>query len=132
MQVQHHVGIAGQPLQGQALGLQLGAGGLACQGLAQAVADQFEVALRVVAELAFDRIADLFAQIDEPAVEVLPAFELIAAQRYIHQHLFQAGRVGHGHQDDFAAQSASGFQLGQALLEVPRHQHAGHFIGVQG
>ncbi|MNS67268.1 hypothetical protein D3C72_1005160 [compost metagenome] len=132
MQVEHHVGVAGQSLQGQALGLQLGVGSLSGQRFAQAAADQLPVVLRIVTELALDRVADLFTEVDEPAVEVLAAFQFVAAQWYIHQHLFQTHRVGDGYKHDFAAQATGGFQLCQALLEVPGHQHAGHFVGVQG
>ncbi|MNY02455.1 hypothetical protein D3C86_1350270 [compost metagenome] len=132
MQVEHHIGVAGQPLQGQALGLQLGGGALPGQRIAQAAADQLQVVLRIVTELALYHVADFLTEVDEPAVEVLAAFQLVAAQRHIHQHLFQAHRVGDGHQHDFAAQASGGFQLRQALLEVPGHQHAGHFVGVQG
>ncbi|WLI76988.1 hypothetical protein Q5705_20975 [Kosakonia sp. H02] len=81
MQVEHHVGVAGQSLQGQALGLQLGAGGLPGQRVAQVAADQLQVVLRIVTELAFDRVADFLAEVDEPAVEVLAAFQFVATQR---------------------------------------------------
>ncbi len=131
VQVQHHVGIAGQPLQGQALGLQLRAGGLAGEGVAQMCADQFEVVLRIVAELALDGVADFFAEVDEPAIEVLPALQFVATQRHVHQHLFEADRVGHRHQHDLAAQAAGGFQLRQTLLEVPGDEHARQFVGMQ-
>ncbi|MNG14447.1 hypothetical protein D3C84_981990 [compost metagenome] len=131
MQVQHHVRIAGQSLQGQALGLQLGAGGLPGQGIAQTVADQPEVALRIVTELAFDLITDRFAHIDEPAIEVLTAFELEATQRNFQQHLFQTDRIGHWHQYDLAAQPAGGFEFRQVFLEVPGHQHPRHLVGMQ-
>ncbi len=111
---------------------ELGAGGLPGQRIAQVAADQLQVVLRIVTELAFDRVADFLTEVDEPAVEVLAAFQFVATQRHIHQYLFQAHRVGDGHQHDFAAQATGGFQFRQALLEVPGHQHAGHFVGVQG
>lgn len=77
---EHHIGIAGQALQGQALGLQLGAGRMPCQRLAQAAPNQRQVVLWVLAQLPFDLISDLFAQVDKPAVEILPAFQLIASE----------------------------------------------------
>jgi hypothetical protein len=45
--------------------------------------------------------------------------------------LVEADGVGHRHQDDLAAQPALGLQRAQALFEVPGHQHAGQFVGVQ-
>ena len=101
------------------------------QRLAQAFADQFDVVLRILAEVALDLVADLIGEIDEAAVEVLAALQFVAPQRHVHQYLFQAHRVGHRHQHDLPAQAALAFQLGQALLEVPGHQHAGQFVGVQ-
>ncbi|MNP56452.1 hypothetical protein D3C76_1511760 [compost metagenome] len=86
---------------------------------------------RVLGEVGFDLIADRIAQVDKITVEVLTALQLEAAQRHIHQHLFEADRVGHGHQDDFTAQHAVGFEFAQALLEVPGHQHARQLVGVQ-
>ena len=86
----------------------------------------------IVGQKTFDGIANRSAQIEELAVEVLPAGQLKTAYRYVHQHLFKARRVGHRDDHDLAAQSASRLQLGQALLEVPGHQHAGQFIGMQG
>uniref|UniRef100_UPI0013307A4E SDR family NAD(P)-dependent oxidoreductase n=1 Tax=Pseudomonas koreensis TaxID=198620 RepID=UPI0013307A4E len=43
--------------------------------------EQFEVVLRIIVELAFDGVADFFAEVDEPAIEILPALQVIAAQR---------------------------------------------------
>ena len=101
------------------------------QRLAQVLADDVQVMRRVVVEQPFNLIADLCAQVQKVAVEILPAFQLVTAQRDVHHHLLQANRVGHGHQHDFAVQAACAFQLGQALFQVPGHQHAGQFIGVQ-
>ncbi|MNT24021.1 hypothetical protein D3C72_1594700 [compost metagenome] len=101
------------------------------QGAAQGFADQGNVVRRILAQVRFDLIADLVAQVDEVAIEILATLQLEAAQRHIHQHLFQADRVGDRHQYDFAAQQALGFELAQALLEVPGDQHAGQFVGVQ-
>ena len=132
MQVQHHVGITGQALQHQALGVQLGLGGVPGQGAGQCTADQLGITLRIIAQQFFHLVADVFAEVDEQAIEVLPAFQFVAAQGDVHQHLFQAHRVGDRHQHDFAAQAPDRFKLCQARLEVPGHQHARQFIGMQG
>lgn len=124
MQVQHHIGVAGQALQHQALGLQLGVGTLRGERGGQRRADQFGVVPGIIPEQVFDLVADGFTEVDKQAIEVLPALQLIATQRDIHQHLFQAHRIGDGHQHDLAAQAAGRCQLRQLHLEVPRHQHA--------
>ncbi len=87
--------------------------------------------LRVVSQAGFDIIADLRAEVAEPAIEVLPALQLVTAQRRVHQHLFQANRVGDRHHDDFTQQAAGVFQLGQTLFQVPGDQHARQFVSVQ-
>jgi len=131
MQVQHHVGVAGQALQYQSLRLQLGCGGLPGQGGAQCGANQFDIVLRIISEQRLDLVAHLITEVDKQAIEVLPALQLVAAQGDIHQHLFQAHRVGDGHQHDLAQQPPSRRQFGEAHLQVPGHQHAGQLIGMQ-
>ncbi|MNE79411.1 hypothetical protein D3C80_1758920 [compost metagenome] len=79
----------------------------------------------------FDLITDAVGQVDEVAIEVLAALQFEAPQRCVPQYLFQAYRVSHRHQDDFPLQTALLLQLGQPPLEVPRHQHAGQFVGMQ-
>jgi hypothetical protein len=111
--------------------LQLRGRRLAGEGVAQAGTDQFKVVLCIVVQLAFDRVADFFAEVDEPAIEILSTLEVVTAQRHIHQHLLEADRVGHRHEDDFAAQAAGGFKLRQALFEMPGDQHARQFVGMQ-
>ncbi len=131
VQVQHHVGVAGQALQGQSQRLQLGGRRYGIQRRQQAVPYQRTIVLCVGRESGFDVITDLSAEVAEPAIEVLAAFQLVAAQRGVHQHLFQADRVGHGHHDDFAQQAPGVFQFGQTLLQVPGHQHARQLVGMQ-
>ncbi len=131
MQVQHHVSVAGQALQHQALGLQLGLRGVRRKGQAQGVANEFDVVLGVLSQQVFDLIANLVAEVDKQAIEVLPAFQFVAAQWDVHQHLFQAHRVGDRHQHDFTQQPSGSGQLGKARLQVPGHQHARQFIGMQ-
>ncbi len=131
MQVQHHVGIAGQALQHQALGLQLGSRRLRRKGQAQGVANKLDVVRGVVAQQVFDLIADLLTEVDKQAIEILPAFQLVAAQRNVHQHLLKSHRIGDGHQHDLTAQAPSRRQLRQAQLQVPGHQHARQLIGMQ-
>ena len=131
VQVQYHIRIARQGLQGQTLRLQLGCRHLCGQRLAQVLADDLPVMLRVLGQQPFDFITDLHAQVQKVAVEVLSAFQLITPQRDVHDHLFQPDRVGHGHHHDFAAQATGAFEFGQVFFQMPRHQHAGQFIGMQ-
>ncbi|MNP65604.1 hypothetical protein D3C76_1612090 [compost metagenome] len=72
-----------------------------------------------------DFVADFVTQVEEMTVEVFAALQLVASQGHIHQHLIQARRVGDGHQHNLAAQQALAFQVRQALLEVPGHEHSG-------
>ena len=131
VQVQHHIGIAGQALQYQALGLQGGAGRVCVQAAAQVFADQCKVVRRVLGEVFFDQVADAVRQVDEVAIEVLAALQFKTPQWCVQQHLLQAHRVGHRDQNDLALQSALLFQLGQTALEVPGYQHARQLVGVQ-
>ncbi|MCY1423452.1 hypothetical protein D9M71_391630 [compost metagenome] len=86
---------------------------------------------RVLGEVFFDQVADAVRQVDEVAIEVLAALQFKTPQWRIQQHLLQAHRVGHRHQNDLALQSALLFQLDQTALEVPGYQHARQFVGVQ-
>ncbi|MND95921.1 hypothetical protein D3C80_881890 [compost metagenome] len=131
MQVEHHVSVAGQPLQGQALGLQRGGGIQTRQGTVQAGAHQVGIVLRIVIQVRFDVVTDFIAQVEKITVEVLAALQFVAPQGDVHQHLLQARRVGDGYQHDFAAQQALSLQGCQTLLEMPGHEHARQLVGMQ-
>ena len=124
MQVQHHIGIAGQCLQGQALRVQLCARHLCAEQFSQLAANQLQVLCGIVAELAFKGVTNLRAQVQEVAVEVLPALQFVAAQRDIHHYLLEASRVGHWHDDDLTEQAPGRLQFCKALLEVPGNSSA--------
>lgn len=58
VQVQYQVGVTGQALQDQALGLEGRAGGVCVQPAAQVFTDQGNVVGRVLSQVLFDLITD--------------------------------------------------------------------------
>ncbi|MNH17285.1 hypothetical protein D3C79_769530 [compost metagenome] len=73
VQVQDQVGIAGQPLQGQALGLQGGVCRVCIQATAQVLTNQGKVVVGVLGQMALHLVANAVGKVDEVAVEVFAA-----------------------------------------------------------
>ena len=65
------------------------------------------------------------------AVEIDAGAQIEAAERRAVDGLRQAQRIGRRHQYHFAVQPPLRFQRRQLLAQAVRHQHAGHFVGVQ-
>ncbi|MNZ28798.1 hypothetical protein D3C78_460350 [compost metagenome] len=132
MQIEHHVRIAGMAQQQALHALKLGTGRRQLvQRLDHGLADQRDVGLFVGTEALADTRGDQFAQLDEVAVEVLPAAQLETAEVAGLQGLAEADGVGHRNQFDTRLQKTFGLQIGKTLLQLPGGTHARQLIGVQ-
>lgn len=99
--------------------------------VAHGLADQADIGVRIIPQAPFQFGGHWRAELDEIPVEVLATARLETPLMITLQQLTEAQWVGHRHQFDDAVQQAFGFELGQALFQLPRGTHARQFIGVQ-
>ena len=131
MQVEHEIGIVGEAHQ---LAPQLGI--LAdridlIDGLAQRLAHDRDVGVRVFAELALHLGGETLGQIGPAAIEVDAAAEIVAAGEGGVDDLARADRIGDRHHDDLALDLAARGGVVEQADQVMRRQHARNLVGVE-
>jgi len=131
VQVQHDVGVDAQAQQRAAQAFERRARGQRLGELAQRLAHEGDVGVRIGPQPAIDAREHALVQVGVVAVEVLAAAQVEAAHRRLQHALREADRVGHGHQHDLADDAAFGLQRRQALAQVMGDQQAGDLVGVQ-
>ncbi len=132
VQVQHHVGVAGEAGEGQTQGMQLAARLLGGQMLDHGPADEGDVRLGVVAQPALQALGDGVEEVRPVAVEIAAAALLVAAHVLAVGELREADGVGVGHQDHLPGDGTAPLGLFEQAVEVVLDQQARRLVGVQG
>jgi hypothetical protein len=94
-------------------------------------ADQGDVGLGILAQLAFERLLEVGRDVFIGAVEIHAGRQIVAAEGRAVNRLRQADRVGGRHQDDLSLDPALGIEPVQFLAQEMGDQHGRHLIGMQ-
>jgi hypothetical protein len=94
-------------------------------------ADQGDVGLGILAQLAFERLLEVGRDVFIGAIEIHAGRQIVAAEGRAVNRLRQADRVGGRHQDDLSLDPALGIEPVQFLAQEMGDQHGRHLIGMQ-
>ncbi len=131
MQVEHDVGIVGEAHQ-LAPQLRVLADRIDLfDGLAQRLAHDRDVGVRILAELALDLGGKALREVGPSAIEVDAAAEIIASGEGGVDHLSGADRIGDRHHDDLALDLAARVGIVQQADQMMGGQHARNLVGME-
>src|SRR5207253_9371715 len=90
-----------------------------------------DIGVRIITQAPLQLCSHRLAQLEEIPIEVLAAAKLETPLMATLQQLTKAHRVRHRYQLDHTIQCALGFELGQALFQLPGGAHSRQFVSVQ-
>jgi hypothetical protein len=132
MQIEHDVGVDRHGQQGLFERVGVGRRDPGGDRVARMGAHQGHVGGGVVGEQATQGLFQVFGHMLVSAVEIHAGGQVEAAEGRALDRLRQADRIGGRDQHDLAADLARLFQRLELGAQELRHQHAWHFIGMQG
>ncbi len=131
MQIDDQIGVAREPHQRKALRIEFRGRHVRREGVTQRGADQVRVGGNVIAQAILQMARQFRTEIGKAPVEVLPRRGLETAHLHAKSVLIHANGIRYRHEHDPRAQLPRFVQFSERLLEIPRGDKAGQFIGMK-